>query len=129
MRSEGNALRHGTHKRGQIGALLAALLLVFQSLGVAAAAGAGPHPSLDAYGNPLCAHSDQDRGGTDRATLPDCCTLACGMQLPALGTPDLSHPGPRLDAALSGGRASLSPGVPSRAPDHGLAGPRAPPSL
>jgi hypothetical protein len=100
---------------------------VLQSFGVAAAAGGGPHPALDAYGNPLCAHSDQDRGGTDRATLPDCCTLACGMQLSALGAPDLSRLGPKL-AALCCDRTSLSPGVLSRAPDHGLAEPRAPPS-
>lgn len=75
--------------RGKGIALVAALLLVFQSLTGALASGyAAGSPMLDAFGNPLCITAsvtpDNSSDQTDQRMIPDCCTIGCNMFAPVL---------------------------------------------
>ncbi|ASP74249.1 hypothetical protein CDO28_22650 (plasmid) [Sinorhizobium meliloti] len=70
-------------------ALVAACMLVLQSV-VHAFAGQAPDIlPFDAFGNPFCvtgaSHSDTGHRGGDHDKLPECCILGCGMSsaLPA----------------------------------------------
>lgn len=75
--------------RGKGIALVAAFLLVLQSLTGALASGyAASAPMLDAFGNPLCITAniapDNSSDQTDHRMIPDCCTISCNMFAPVL---------------------------------------------
>lgn len=81
-------------KRWSIGtAIVAATMLVLQSIVGALAIGIGPDAGrLDAFGNPLCitssdqSHPDSD---TSHSKLPECCTLGCSAQSQVLEGPSI----------------------------------------
>ena len=86
-------------RRGSSGrlAFIAALLLVFQTLGASLALGAAASaPLLDAWGNPICATSADGTPAHegDGSKLPPCCTLNCPMVSVPLG------PAPQMGASL-----------------------------
>ncbi|PJR12969.1 hypothetical protein CEJ86_22990 [Sinorhizobium meliloti] len=111
-------------------ALVAACMLVLQSV-VHAFAGQGPVVrQLDPFGDPLCitgaSHSDTDPGGGDHDRLAECCILGCGLSsaLPAPPGGIASVPvTPRSSSAV------LPPSCELLVPrsDHDPGCPRAPP--
>ncbi|WP_343805658.1 hypothetical protein [Paenochrobactrum glaciei] len=119
--------------RGKGIALVAALLLVLQSLTGALASGyAASSPMLDAFGNPLCITAsvtlDNSSDQTDQRMMPDCCTIGCNMFAPVLtdhpdghclGNPLLPHnSGFKLsaDLILHSSLIEASPGSPRSPP-------------
>lgn len=104
----------------------ALVLLLFQSFAFGLSAGAAALPaSLDAFGNPLCAHSEHG-GGSGHPTIPDCCTVACGIHLPALPVGTVEAVVLRHHAGILAPVAASRLVFPS-APDHDPGRPRAPP--
>lgn len=82
--------------RGKGISLVAAFLLVLQSLTGALASGyAAGSPMLDAFGNPLCITEnitpDNSSDQTDQRMIPDCCTINCNMFAPILSDDPESH--------------------------------------
>lgn len=119
--------------RGKGIALIAAFLLVLQSLTGALASGyAASSPMLDAFGNPLCITAnitpDNSSDQTDQRMIPDCCTISCSMFAPvltdhpdgrSLGNPLLSRTsGFKLsaDLILNSSLIEASPGSPRSPP-------------
>lgn len=116
-------------------ALVAAYVLVLQSLLGAFALGAGPAAAAtDTFGNVICTHdgaagrpagNDQDHGQGHRSS---CCTLGCAFSASALG--------PAPDAALhlrtafaeTGAAMAPAPGQPLFSRHRWQANPRAPPA-
>lgn len=123
-------MRQAAHNRSTIVALVAAVVLVAQSLLGAFTAGAAAHATaLDAFGNPLCITSDDHGGapGEKPAQLPNCCTLGCGMA-------SLPLAAPTGGGLLLGPLLVRSETIPASAtalvatpPRHGPQNPRAPP--
>lgn len=113
-------------------ALVAACMLVLQSL-VHAFAGQTPNLGpFDAFGNPLCitgeSHSDTGHGGGDHDRLPECCILGCGM---SSALPAARSGGTSLIVAPCSSGAVLLPYCEvfiSRS-DHDPSSPRAPPPI
>ena len=72
-------------------ALVAAYLLLLQSMLGAFAFGAGPNASqLDAFGNVICTHEGATQlpgGNQSPSHLPACCVLGCSMFSPAFAPP------------------------------------------
>lgn len=109
-------------------ALVAAAVLVLQSLAIAQAA----HPVLlDIFGNPICItgsdgsnHSVPGRGNHENG---DCCLLGCGVAGAAL------PPAPAVVAAGWGDRMPalvvLTPAIVVPSPGHRPGNPRAPPLM
>lgn len=110
-------------------ALVAALMLVLQTVAGALALGQGT-PPLDIFGNPLCITSSSGHTApakSDHAGMTECCTLGCNMFSTALASPpegaalavDLqSHAAVQLPVS----RRDLS-----APPKHDPGNPRAPP--
>lgn len=111
--------------------LVAAYVLLFQSITGAFALGVGSTP-LDAFGNPLCItsteHSTSAGKGLDHDKMRSCCELACSMVAPALvaasDAPWISADLPHATGAI---RHHSSARVPASALDHAPGNPRAPP--
>lgn len=108
---------------------LALALVLFAQLAVGAYA-QGSASQLDAFGNPLCVSSvthDGD-GGSRHSSLPDCCTLGCGMLWTGLAPPDenddLSAP---LAASMSADAADRASETVATANSYNPQNPRAPP--
>lgn len=112
-------------------ALVAALLLVLQTVAGAFASGTVAAAPRDAYGNPLCItsgiHDGQELPAKPaHGMLPGCCTLACGMAA-VLGPVPVDVVGVvRLHAALLAPVAPVE-GLPTHPPEHSPGNPRAPP--
>jgi hypothetical protein len=112
-------------------ALVAALMLVLQTVAGAVALGQGT-PPLDIFGNPLCITSASGHTApakSEHPALTACCTLGCNMVSPlAVMPPD--------GAGLLLGRLietktvflALRPDA-ATAPEHDPGNPRAPPPL
>lgn len=70
-------------------AVIAACLLVLQSISGALALGQGQSTQLDIFGNPLCItsmdQSDHGSGGAGHDGMLKCCALGCSMFSQALG--------------------------------------------
>lgn len=120
------------HRRGSAVALLAACLLVLQSLlsGWAAAQAA---PMLDAFGNPLCLTSAGHDGGTappgDHSSLPQCCALGCGAASPLLAAGPTDETGLLRPLSSAAVRFEHVRTFHDHGPDHDPASPRAPPLI
>jgi hypothetical protein len=118
------------HDRRFAVALVAAAVLVLQSVFSAWASAAPQAPMLDAFGNPLCitsadGHAPGPAGGHSKPS--DCCMLGCAGIAHALAasadaTAGLVHqPVPRDVAYAAPRQISLEPA------DHNPGSPRAPP--
>lgn len=109
-------------------ALVAAYLLVLQSVFGAFALGIGPQ-QLDAFGNPLCIGSGDHSGSgkTDHGSLPNCCTLGCPMVGQTLGAPPQVSWLPASPPLDVGAVTHVPPVVVVSADDHRPGNPRAPP--
>jgi hypothetical protein len=120
-------LRDRASSLKRLSLLAAFVLLLFQSFGFGLAEGAAALPaSVDAFGNPLCAHADQ-RDDTGHPIIPDCCTVACVVHLPALAAT------PQQAIAIRRDSGAFALSVASRdifpvAPEHDPGRPRAPPT-
>jgi len=110
-------------------ALVAALMLVLQTVAGAVALGQGT-PPLDIFGNPLCITS---AGGhtapakSEHPALTACCTLGCNM-VSALAVTPPEGPGLLLGRQLETSIVFIAPRPDaSIAPKHDPGNPRAPP--
>lgn len=112
-------------------ALVAAWLLVLQSVATAFAFADGPQPAqLDAFGNVICTHdgaAELPAGDPHQQPTPPCCAFGCIMA----GT--VFSPPPTVFALARGiAFETIAFAVPSPAPalfprEHAAANPRAPP--
>ncbi|MCV0395531.1 MAG: hypothetical protein K5872_16845 [Rhizobiaceae bacterium] len=113
-------------------ALVAAWMLVVQSIVGAMAQGTGPVP-LDVFGNALCitsTHASPGQGGLPRHDLiPDCCQAGCIFAAGA-------HAVPTVAIGIPAGHASAGTDTPRLAafslttrPDPSPGAPRAPPLI
>lgn len=110
-------------------ALVAALMLVLQSMAGALALGQD-RIQLDAFGNPLCITSGDHStpaDDSDHPQFPNCCTFGCLSFASPLATPPDNVSLVVHDLFETAAARPTSRPAPSTAPDHDPGNPRAPP--
>lgn len=112
-------------------ALVAAYVLVLQSLLGAFALGAGPAAAAtDAFGNVICTHDGAagQPAGDRHDHQPPCCTLGCAFSASALGPAPDAALHLRTASAEAGAAMVPAPGQPLFSRHRWQANPRAPPA-
>jgi hypothetical protein len=112
-------------------ALVAAWLLVLQSVLGALAIGNGPQPAqLDAFGNVICAHdgaAELPAGDPHQQPISPCCSLGCLLSGAAFSPPPTAFALAR-DVSFEAVAFAVPFAAPALFPrEHAAANPRAPP--
>jgi hypothetical protein len=131
-KKRGSGLPRIGHRTGSIAvALVAAWLLVLQSVFGALALGGGPRAAqLDVFGNVICSHdgaAELPAGDPHQQTVPPCCALGCLLSGATFSPP----PAPfALARGIVFEAVALAAPSPAPAPfprERSAANPRAPP--